>query len=134
MSDALIFCFSFSTCAVSMLGGPFPRIGRFLVLSRFAGIALVLASVLFICALVAALSSEMSTRLALLVAAGVAPLHQLLLLRFLYKRFIEANGRPPQYASRLAPQADRAFAVSNVVFGVFPYGVFALFIAKSGHL
>jgi hypothetical protein len=76
----------------------------------------------------------MSTRLALIVAAGVAPLHQLLLLRFLYKRFIEANGRPPQSASRLAPQADRAFAVLNVVFGVFPYGVFALFIAKSGHL
>jgi hypothetical protein len=88
----------------------------------------------FACALIAAISNQMNTRLALLLAAGVAPLHQLLLRRFLYQRFIEANGRPPQSASRLAPQADRTFAVSNVVFGVLPYAVLALIFAKLKHL
>lgn len=132
MSDALMLFVSFSTCAVSMLGGAFPLFGRFLVLSRFAESVLVLASVLFACALIAALSSEMNMRLAFLVASGVAPLHQLLLLRFLYQRFIEANGRPPQFASRRAPQPDRTFAASNVMFGVLPYGVLALIFAKPG--
>jgi len=133
MSDALILLVSFSTCAISMFGGAFPLFGRFLVLSRFAGIVLVLASVLFVCALVAALSYEMNARSAFLVAAGVAPLHQLLLLRFLYRRFIEANGRPPLFVSRQAPQADRSFAVTNMVFGMLPYAVLALALAKPGH-
>jgi len=133
MSDALMLLVSFSICAISMLGGVFPLFGRFLVLSRCAAPVLILASVLFACALIAVLSNEMSTRLAFLVAGGVAPLHQLLLLRFLYQRFIEANGRPPLFASRRAPQADRAFAASNLMFGVIPYAVLAMIFAKPGH-
>jgi hypothetical protein len=48
------------------------------------------------------------------VAAGIAPLHQVLLLRYLYGRFVERNGRPP-------------------FLGAVPYAVLALFLAKLRH-
>jgi len=126
MSEELFLLVSFSTVFVSMVGGSVPFVGRFLVLSRFAGTVLVLATAVLACALIAALSLEMNTRLAVLIAAGVAPLHQLLLLRSLYQRFVAANGRLPQFVSRFAPKADRSFFVSNVTFGVLPYAVLAL--------
>jgi hypothetical protein len=47
-----------------------------------------------------AYSNEMTPRMAFLIAAGVAPLHQRLLLRYLYGRFIERNGRTPQFVGR----------------------------------
>jgi hypothetical protein len=117
---------------VSLLSSASPLVGRFLVRSTFAGTALVIAVVLSGLALLtgAAYSNEMTPRKVFLFAAGVAPLHQLLLLRYLYGRFIERNGRTPQFVGRSSPQADRTFAVTNILLGAFPYLVLGLIIGS----
>jgi hypothetical protein len=122
---------------VSLLSSALPPlVGRFLVQSAFARIALVIAVVLSGVALLigVAYSNEMTPRKAFLLAAGVAPLHQLLLLRYLYGRFIERNGRTPQFVGRSSPQADRTFAVTNILLGAFPYLVLGLIIASLAKL
>jgi hypothetical protein len=117
---------------VSLLSSASPLVGRFLVRSTFAGTALVIAVVLSGLALLtgAAYSNEMTPRKVFLFAAGVAPLLQLLLLRYLYGRFIERNGRTPQFVGRSSPQADRTFAVTNILLGAFPYLVLGLIIGS----
>lgn len=133
MSELEFFLVCSMICAVSLLGSACPLIGRFLVQSAFASSALVIAVVLFGFALGGAYSYQMTPRLAFYVAAGVAPLHQLLLLRYLYQRFVKRNGRNPQFVTRGSPQADRIFFTTNVMLGVIPYAVLALIFAKPGH-
>jgi hypothetical protein len=121
---------------VSLLSSASPLVGRFLVQSAFARIALVIAVVLSGVALLigVAYSNEMTPRKAFLIAAGIAPLHQLLLLRYLYGRFIERNGRTPQFVGRSSPQADKTFAVTNILLGAFPYLVLGLIIGSLAKL
>jgi len=112
-------------------------VGRLLVQSSFAQIALAIAIGVSGFALFMAVAhlEEMTTLQALYVAAGVAPLHQLLLFRHLYRRFIEKHGRAPRSASRFSPQADRVFASSNMMLGALPYLVLAgiiAYLAKHG--
>ena len=133
MSELEFFLVCSMICAVSVLGSAWPLIGRFLVQSAFASSALVIAVVLLGFALGGAYSYQMTTRLAFYVAAGVAPLHQLLLLRYLYRRFVERNGRNPQFVTRGSPQPDRIFFTTNVMLGVIPYAVLALILAKPSH-
>jgi hypothetical protein len=115
----------------------FPLIGRFLVQSAFVRSALVVAVVLFGFAIGGAYSNQMAPRMAIYIAAGVAPLHQLLLLRYLYRRFVERNGRNPQFVTRSSPQADKNFVFTNIILGAFPYLVlafiFAVIFGKPGH-
>ncbi len=126
----------FMVFGVSLLSSASPLVGRVLVQSAFARIALVIAVVLSGVALLigVAYSSEMTPLMAFCIAAGVAPLHQLLLLRYLYGRFIERNGRNPQFVSRSSPQADKTFAITNILLGAFPYAVLALIIANLAKL
>jgi len=116
---------------VSFLSSAVPMVGRLLVQSSFAQIALAIAIGVSGFALFMAVAhlEEMTTLQALYVAAGVAPLHQLLLFRHLYRRFIEKHGRTPRSASRFSPQADRVFASTNMMLGALPYLVLASIIA-----
>ena len=131
------FLVFFMMFGVSFLSSASPLIGRFLVQSAFARSALVIAVVLFGFAIGGAYSNQMTTRMAIYIAAGVAPLHQLLLLRFLYGRFVERNGRNPQFVTRSSPQADKNFVLTNIMLGAFPYLVlafiFAMIFGKPGH-
>lgn len=118
---------------VSLLSSASPLVGRFLVQSSFARLALVIAVVLSGFALLTGIvySNAMTPRMAYVLAAGAAPLHQLLLLRHLYGRFIERNGRHPQpFVGRSSPHADRTFAVTNILLGAFPYLVLGLIIGS----
>jgi hypothetical protein len=133
MRDFSLFLAWCMMCAVSLLSSASPLIGRVLVQSAFARSALVTAVVLFGLALSAAYSNDMTPLMAFYIAAGIAPLHQLLLLRYLYGRFVERNGRNPQFVTRSSPQADKTFAVTNILLGAFPYAVLALFLAKLRH-
>lgn len=133
MSERSFFLASLMMYGVSFMSSAAPSvIGRILVQSAFARSALAIAVVLFGCAIGAACLNQMTRRMALLVAAGVAPLHQLLVLRYLYRRFVERNGRHPQSASRFSPQADRQFASTNLLLGAVPYLLLAFIIAKLG--
>ena len=129
------FLVFFMMFGVSFLSSASPLIGRFLVQSAFARSALVIAVVLF--AIGGAYSSQMTPRRVVYIAAGVAPLHQLLLLRYLYGRFVERNGRNPQFVTRSSPQADKNFVFTNMMLGAFPYLlltlIFAMIFAKPGH-
>jgi len=122
---------------ISFLSSAVPMVGRLLVQSSFAQIALAIAIGVSGFALFMAVAhlEEMTTLQALYVAAGVAPLHQLLLFRHLYRRFIEKHGRTPRSASRFSPQADRVFASTNMMLGALPYLVLAgiiAYLAKHG--
>jgi len=79
----------------------------------------------------------MTPRRVVYIAAGMAPLPQLLLLRYLYGRFVERNGRNPQFVTRSSPQADKTFVFTNMMLGAFPYLVltfiFAMIFGKPGH-
>jgi hypothetical protein len=122
---------------VSFLSSAVPIVGRLLVQSSFAQIALAIAIGLsgFSLFMTVAHLNEMTALQMLYTVAGVAPLHQLLLFRHLYGRFIEKHGRTPQSASRFSPQADRAFASTNMLLGALPYLVLAsviAYLAKQG--
>lgn len=134
MRDPSVFLVWFvMTIGVSLLSSASPLVGRFLVQSSFARTALIIAVVLSGVAVLIGVvySKDMTLRMAYLLAAGVAPLHQLLLLRYLYGRFIERNGRHPQpFVGRSSPQADRTFAVTNILLGAFPYLVLGLIIGS----
>ncbi len=132
MRDPSFFLAWLMMCALSLLSSAYPSVGRFLVQSAFARSALVVAVVLLGFALFVAYSNEMTPLMAFYIAAGAAPLHQLLLLRYLYRRFIERNGRNPQFVTRGSPQADKRFATTNIMLGAFPYAVLALILAKLG--
>jgi len=129
MRDPSFFLVWFGIFGVSLLSSACPWIGRFLVQSAFARSALVIAVVLFGFAIGGAYSNQMTPRMVFYIAAGVAPLHQLLLLRYLYRRFVERNGRNPQSVGRGSPQADKNFAFTNIMLGAFPYLVLALIFA-----
>ena len=124
------FLVLFMMFGVSFLSSASPLIGRFLVQSAFARSALVLAVVLFGFAIGGAYSNQVTPRLVFYIATGVAPLHQLLLLRYLYRRFVERNGRTPQFVTRSSPQADKNFVFTNIMLGAFPYLVLPLILAK----
>jgi hypothetical protein len=131
------FLVFFMMFGVSFLSSASPFVGRFLVQSAFAICALVIAVVLFGIAIGGAYSNQMTPRMAIYIAAGVAPLHQLLLLRHLYGRFVERNGRNPQFVTRSSPQADKNFVFTNIMLGAFPYlalaFIFAMIFGKPGH-
>ena len=131
------FLVFFMMFGVSFLSSASPLIGRFLVQPPLARSALVIAVVLFGFAIGGAYLNQMTPRMAIYIAAGVAPLHQLLLLRYLYGRFVERNGRNPQFATRSSPQADKNFVFTNMLLGAFPYPVlafiFAMIFGKPGH-
>ena len=124
------FLVFFMMFGVSFLSSASPLIGRFLVQSAFARSALVIAVVLFGFAIGGAYSNQLTPRMAFYIAAGVVPLHQLLLLRYLYRRFVERNGRNPQFVTRSSPQADKNFVFTNMMLGAFPYLVLPLIFAK----
>jgi len=137
MRDLTFFLVFLMMFGVSLLSSALPPlVGRFLVQSASARIALVVAVVLSGGALSigVAYSNEMTPRMAFLIAAGVAPLHQLLLLRYLSGRFIERNGRNPEFVGRSSPQADRTFAVTNILLGAFPYLVLGLILSSLAKL
>ena len=116
--------------AVSFLSSAFPLIGRFLVQSASARGALVIAVVLFGFAISGAYSNQMTPHMVVYIAAEVAPLHLLLLLRYLYGSFVERNGRNPQFVSRSQAQVDKNFVFTNLMLGVFPYLVLGFIFAK----
>jgi len=123
---------------VSFLSSAVPMVGRLLVQSSFfAQVVLAIALGLSGFALFMAVAhlDEMTALQMLYTVAGVAPLHQLLLFRHLYSRFIEKHGRAPKSASRFSPQADRVFASTNMMLGALPYLVLAFvitYLAKHG--
>ena len=133
---AFFFAWFVVMFGVTMLSSALPWVSRFLVESGFARLALAVAVALCASALLAGLAhaSEMTPRLAYFLAAGVAPLHQLLLLRHLYGRFVERNGRPPRHTGRSSPRADRTFASTNMLLGAFPYLVLGLIIGSLAKL
>jgi hypothetical protein len=127
---------SFALVWIAMLGVSFlssavPMVGRFLVQSAFARIALGVAIALagFTLIMTVLHLKAMTPIQFFYTAAGVAPLHQLLLFRHLYGRFVKEHGRAPRSASRFSPQADRAFASNNLTLGALPYLVIAFVIA-----
>jgi len=116
---------------IPILSSAVPILGRFLVQSAFAKVAFVMAAALsgFTLLMTIAYFKDITALNTFYIAAGVAPLHHLLLLRHLYKRFIKEHGRNPGMASRFSPQADRKFASNNMLLGAFPYAVLALIIS-----
>ena len=118
---------------VSFLSSAVPIVGRVLVQSAFARVALAIAVALVGSALLMTVAhlGELTPLKTLYAAAGVAPLHQLLLFLHLYARFIGKHGRAPQSAGRTSPQADRAFASTNMMLGALPDLVLAFIIAYS---
>ena len=124
------FLVFFMMFGVSFLSSASPWVGGLLVQSAFARIALAIAVVLFAFTIGAAYSNQMTPRMAFHIAAGVAPLHQLLLLRYLYRRFVERNGRNPQFVTRSSPQADKNFVTTNMFLGAFPYLFLGFVLAK----
>jgi len=138
MRGDLFFFAWFMMCGIPLISSAVPIVGRILVQSAFAKIALVAAAVLFGFTLLITIAyfKEMTALKVFYTAAGVAPLHHILLLRHLYKRFFKNHGRNPRAASRFSPKADRQFASTNMLLGAFPYFVIALiisYLAKHGY-
>ncbi len=138
MRKDLFFFAWFMMCGLPLLSSAVPIVGRILVQSAFAKIALAAAAVLFGFTLLMTVAyfKQMTALKVFYTAAGVAPLHHILLLRHLYKSFYKNHGRNPISASRFSPQADREFASTNMLLGAFPYFVLALvisYLAKHGY-
>jgi len=138
MRKELFFFAWFMMCGIPLLSSAVPIVGRFLVQSAFAKIVLFAAAILcgFTVLMTVAYFKEMTALKVFYTAAGVAPLHHILLLRHLYKRFFKNHGRNPRATSRFSPQADREFASNNMLLGAFPYFVIALiisYLAKHGY-
>ena len=138
MSETSFYLAWFMMCGIPLLSSAVPMLGRLLVQSAFANVAIFIAQVLagFTLLMTIAYFRDITALKVFYIAAGVAPLHHLLLLRHLYTRFIKEHGRNPGPASRFSPQADRKFASTNMFLGAVPYFVIALIIsyfAKHGY-